>query len=48
LNPLHETPDIIPIPLSNRAIFLQVGSIRWRATNVLGASKAEEQQCVKI
>jgi hypothetical protein len=52
LAPYFQTLRIITIPFPNApfakwSIFFWVGSIRWRATNVLSVSKAE-QQCMRI
>jgi hypothetical protein len=44
---LHQTPNILPIPVWNWTIFCDIGSSKWRATNVICASRGEEK-CVRI
>jgi hypothetical protein len=43
--PLCQTHQIYPIPLLKFRHFFDIGSDRWRATNVLWALELEERHC---
>jgi hypothetical protein len=45
--PLHQTPNIIPHSCMELSNFCDIGSTKWKATNVICASRVEEQ-CVRI
>jgi len=41
--PLHRTPPYFPHSFFKLANFCGIGSTRWRSTNVLGASEADDE-----